>query len=61
MELFAVLRRANLVLLGRASPSDLKRVGVHVERGEDSIEHFQRLIAGHDLMHLRQTTAYAPR
>jgi hypothetical protein len=54
IELFAVLRRGNLALLRQASPSDLKRVGVHVERGEESIEHLRRLIAGHDLLHLRQ-------
>ncbi|MGE4054702.1 MAG: DinB family protein [Vicinamibacterales bacterium] len=54
LELFAVLRRANLRVIERASPADLKRVGVHVERGEESLEHLLRLYAGHDLMHLRQ-------
>jgi hypothetical protein len=51
---FDVLRRANLRLIARASPADLKRVGVHTERGEESIEHLIRLYAGHDLLHLRQ-------
>jgi hypothetical protein len=37
-ELFAVLRRANLRVIARASPIELKRVGVHVERGEESLE-----------------------
>jgi hypothetical protein len=54
LEVFGVLRRANLRVLERASPADLKRVGVHVERGEESLEHLRRLYAGHDLMHLRQ-------
>jgi hypothetical protein len=54
MELFAVVRRANLRLLERASPADLGRVGVHVERGEESLRHLRRLNAGHDLLHLRQ-------
>jgi uncharacterized damage-inducible protein DinB len=54
LEVFTVLRRANLRLLERATPQDLKRVGVHVERGEESIEHLRRLYAGHDLLHLRQ-------
>jgi hypothetical protein len=54
LELFAVLRRANLRLLDGVSPADLKRVGVHVERGEESLEHLRRLYAGHDLLHLRQ-------
>jgi hypothetical protein len=54
LEMFAVLRRANLKLIERASPEDLQRVGVHVERGEESLEHHRRLYAGHDLLHLRQ-------
>lgn len=54
LELFSVLRRANLRIVERASPADLKKVGVHVERGEESLEHLLRLYAGHDLMHLHQ-------
>jgi hypothetical protein len=54
LELFTVLRRANLRLVDGASTADLKRVGVHVERGEESLEHLCRLYAGHDLLHLRQ-------
>ena len=51
---FQILRRANLRLLERASPADLKRVGVHAERGDESLEHMIRLYAGHDILHLRQ-------
>lgn len=54
LEVFVVVRRGNLRLLGRATPADLARVGVHVERGEESVEHLRRLYAGHDLLHLRQ-------
>lgn len=54
IEEFGVLRRGNLRLLTRAAPGDLRRVGVHVERGEESLEHLRRLYAGHDLLHLRQ-------
>ena len=54
LDLFALIRRANLRLLGRASASDLERVGVHVERGDESLAHIRRLHAGHDLLHLRQ-------
>ncbi|HXW07887.1 MAG TPA: DinB family protein [Vicinamibacterales bacterium] len=54
LEVFAVLRRANLRLLERCTPDDLSRVGVHVERGEESLGHLRRLYAGHDLLHLRQ-------
>ena len=51
---FDALRRANLRLLERATPADLARVGVHAERGEESVAHLVRLYAGHDLLHLRQ-------
>ncbi len=54
LELFGVLRRANVRLVERCSPVDLARVGVHVERGEESLERLRRLYAGHDLLHLRQ-------
>jgi len=54
LDLFDVVRRANLRLVDRASPDDLQRVGVHVERGEESLAHLLRLNAGHDLLHLRQ-------
>jgi len=54
LETFAVLRRDNLRLIERATPEDLKRVGVHAERGEESAGYLVRLYAGHDLMHLAQ-------
>ena len=54
VETFAVLREANLRLLDRASPEDLERVGLHAERGEESVAHMIRLYAGHDLLHVRQ-------
>ena len=52
--LFAALREANLRLLGRASKEDLDRVGVHAERGEESLSYMIRLYAGHDLVHRKQ-------
>jgi len=51
---FTVLRRGNLHLLARAAPEDFDRVGLHTERGEESIRHMTKLYAGHDLLHLRQ-------
>jgi uncharacterized damage-inducible protein DinB len=54
LELFTVVRRANLRLHERATPEDLNRVGLHVERGDESIGHLRRLAAGHDLLHRRQ-------
>jgi hypothetical protein len=54
LDRFAVLRRSNLRLLANAAPDDLKRVGVHSERGDESVGHMLRMYAGHDLLHLRQ-------
>jgi DinB superfamily len=54
VEQFTVLRRANLRVIERASPEDFERVGLHSERGEETLAHLCRLYAGHDLMHLNQ-------
>jgi uncharacterized damage-inducible protein DinB len=54
LETFRVLRRDNVRLIARATPDDLQRVGVHSERGEESVAYLCRLYAGHDLSHLRQ-------
>jgi hypothetical protein len=54
LEDFTVLRAANLRLLKRTTPADMKRVGVHSERGEESVEHWMKLYAGHDILHLNQ-------
>lgn len=48
------LRRRNIRLLEALTPDELDRVGVHAERGEESIRTFISLIAGHDLLHRRQ-------
>jgi uncharacterized damage-inducible protein DinB len=54
LEMTTVLRRAHLRLLEGATAEDLARIGVHAERGEESIAHMVRMFAGHDLMHLAQ-------
>jgi hypothetical protein len=54
LEQFTVLRRANLRLWERLTPEDLSRVGVHSERGEESLGHLRKLYAAHDLLHRRQ-------
>ena len=54
LDRFTVLRRPNLHLLERASPRDLQRIGVHAERGEETLAHIIKLYAGHDLLHQRQ-------
>jgi DinB superfamily len=51
---FARLRGANVRLFERLTDDDRRRVGLHLERGEESVERMLRLYAGHDLVHLRQ-------
>src|SRR5262249_49855526 len=53
-ERFAVLRRANLALWSGATPDELKRVGIHGARGEESVDRMRRSYAGHDRAHLKQ-------
>ena len=54
VELFRVLREANLALLESLKPDDWKQYGMHSERGKESIEHIVRMFAGHDVNHLQQ-------
>jgi len=54
LEQFTVLRRSNLRLWENLTPSDLRRVGVHNERGEEPLGHMRNLYAGHDILHLNQ-------
>jgi DinB superfamily len=48
------LRAANLALLRRLDPDQLARVGLHSERGPESLGHLTKLMAAHDLVHRRQ-------
>ena len=48
------LRNANLHVLGRLSPSQLERVGLHSERGPESAGFLLQLMGAHDLVHRRQ-------
>jgi hypothetical protein len=54
LEQFTAIRRANVRIWEDLSPADLVRVGIHGERGEESLEHMRRLYAGHDVLHRRQ-------
>jgi uncharacterized damage-inducible protein DinB len=49
-----IFRAANLRLLRSLSEEQLQRVGIHEERGPETIEHMISLYAGHDLVHRRQ-------
>lgn len=48
------MRAGNLRLWRSLSREELERVGMHSERGEESITHMLRLGGGHDLVHRRQ-------
>jgi hypothetical protein len=54
LDLFSVVRRANLTVLAAAAPEDLQRVAVHSERGEQTLDVMVRMYAGHDLLHINQ-------
>ena len=49
-----VLRGRSLELLRGLRTDEWERVGMHSERGRESIRHLTKLQAGHDLLHLRQ-------
>ena len=49
-----VLRDGNLAVLRRVGQAELERVGVHSERGPESLGHLMKLMAAHDLVHRRQ-------
>ena len=51
---FTSLRRANLRLFERTSEADRARVGIHSERGEETLGRLMKLYAAHDLVHLKQ-------
>jgi hypothetical protein len=54
VEQFRVAREANLALLKSLKPEQWKHYGMHAERGQETVEHMVRLLAGHDLNHLQQ-------
>jgi len=51
------VREANLALLKSLTPEQWKQFGQHAERGQESIEHIVRMMAGHDVNHLKQIEA----
>ncbi|HEY7568009.1 MAG TPA: DinB family protein, partial [Gemmatimonadaceae bacterium] len=51
---FERLRNSTLRLLEQTSVAERQRVGLHSERGEESIEQMILNQAGHDIVHLRQ-------
>ena len=57
LELFRVLREANLALLRSLSADQWDKFGVHTERGVESIRDIAMYFAGHDINHFQQIDA----
>ena len=57
LEVFRVLRENNLVMLKEIPPEIWENYGMHSERGKETVSHLLRMIAGHDLNHLKQIEA----
>ncbi|HWS16988.1 MAG TPA: DinB family protein [Candidatus Elarobacter sp.] len=53
---FRVLREANVALLKSVPRKLWDNYGVHAERGNESVKHVVKMVAGHDLNHLQQVT-----
>ena len=51
---FRALREANIALLKSVPRKLWENYGVHEERGNESVGHVVRMVAGHDLNHLQQ-------
>jgi hypothetical protein len=54
LDQLSALRTANLHLWKQLTPQQLERVGLHAERGPESVGHILRLMGGHDLVHRQQ-------
>ncbi len=57
LEMFRLLREANLRLLSRLTDAEWERYGVHAERGKISLRDLARHMAGHDMNHIAQVRA----
>ncbi len=57
-ESFGQLRRLNLAVWGRFGTAELRRAGLHEERGEETLDTMLRMLAGHDLSHIDQIRRY---
>ena len=54
VEMFRVLRKANLALLHGLAPEEWELCGIHAERGAESIRDIAMYYAGHDINHFQQ-------
>lgn len=54
LELFRLLRGANLRMLAHLSSEDWQKYGIHAERGKITVADLARHMAGHDMNHIDQ-------
>jgi uncharacterized damage-inducible protein DinB len=54
LEMFRLLRKANLRMFARLTPAQWQRHGVHAERGPVTVQGLCRHMAAHDLNHIEQ-------
>lgn len=57
VDMFRILRQANLALLRSLTPAEWNQHGIHAERGVESIRDIAMYYAGHDLNHFAQIEA----
>ena len=54
LELFRLLRAANVRMLAHLSSEDWQKYGIHTERGKLTVGDLARHMAGHDMNHIDQ-------
>jgi uncharacterized damage-inducible protein DinB len=54
LETFRTLRENNLALLKSVPKGLWENYGIHQERGKESVAHIVKMMAGHDLNHIKQ-------
>jgi len=54
LDMFRLLREANLRMFARLTPAQWQRGGVHAERGKMTVQGLCRHMAAHDLNHIEQ-------
>ncbi len=54
LEMYSVLRNANLKFLAGLPKEKFEYSGIHQERGKETITHIMNMEAGHDLNHFKQ-------
>jgi len=54
LEMFRLLREANLRMFGRLTPEEWRRWGLHAQRGRITVEDLARHMAAHDINHINQ-------